>query len=155
MKKILFVCLGNICRSPTAQAVFSARLEQAGLRIEFDSAGIIDHHAGRSPDPRAMSHARSHGFDLSGQRARPVVEDDFRQFDRIFAMDRSNLAELERRRPDDARAEIDLIMTLDPDYGIEEVPDPYYGGDEGFQRVIDMLDAAAARLVEQLETRRG
>lgn len=151
MKKILFVCLGNICRSPTAEAVFSSKLQLAGHRLKIDSAGTIANHAGNPPDQRAIEHARAHGLDLSGQRARPVVEDDFWQFDRIFAMDRANLRELERRRPEGALVEIDLVMALDPDYGLDEVPDPYYGGDEGFRRVLDMLDCAADRLIEHLE----
>jgi len=150
MKRILFVCLGNICRSPTAEAVFSARLARAGLDIQVDSAGTIPHHEGKVPDPRAIHHARIHGIDLGSQRAREVTEDDFHRFDRIFAMDRSNLAELERRRPDEARARVELVMSLAPDYGIDEVPDPYYGGDEGFRRVLDMLDAAAERLIAEL-----
>lgn len=153
MKRILFVCLGNICRSPTAEAIFKAKLEQAGHRLEVDSAGMIANHAGHAPDPRAVEHARVLGLDLSGQRARPVIDEDFWEFDRIFAMDRSNLAELERRRPEGARVVIDLVMNLDPDYGLDEVPDPYYGGDDGFRRVLDMLDSAAGRLIEQLEQR--
>lgn len=131
------------------------KLEQAGYRIQIESAGMIANHAGHPPDPRAVAHALAHGFDLSGQRARPVVEADYWQFDRIFAMDRANLAELERRRPAGARVEIELVMALDPDYGLDEVPDPYYGGDEGFRRVLDMLDCAAERLIEQLQRRAG
>jgi len=155
MKKILFVCLGNICRSPTAEAVFRAKLAQAGYRLEIESAGMIANHAGSPPDPRAVAHAEAHGIDLSGQRARAVVEEDYWRFDRIFAMDRANLAELQRRRPAGARVEIGLVMALDPDYGLDEVPDPYYGGDEGFRRVLDMLDCAAERLIEQLHRRAG
>ncbi|MEN1727757.1 MAG: low molecular weight protein-tyrosine-phosphatase [Pseudomonadota bacterium] len=150
MKSILFVCLGNICRSPTAQAVFADRLERAGLVIELDSAGTIPHHQGRPPDSRAIHHGRLRGLELEHLRAREVVETDFHRFDRIFAMDRANLAELQRRQPTRAAASIELLMSLAPDYGLEEVPDPYYGGDQGFERVLDMLDAAAQRLVEQI-----
>ncbi len=151
MNKILFVCLGNICRSPTAQAVFAVKLNQAGFDIEIDSAGTIAHHQGNPPDPRAIRHARSQGIDLSEQRARQVVDDDFWRFDRIFAMDHSNLDELKRRSPVGSTATIELVMNLVPDYGLDEVPDPYYGGDEGFERVLDMLEAAADRLVAQLK----
>jgi protein-tyrosine phosphatase len=152
MKRILFVCLGNICRSPTAQAVFSARLARAGLDLDIDSAGTIPHHQGKPPDPRAIHHARLHGIDLEGQRAREITEEDFHRFDRIFVMDRSNLAEIERRRPARSRARVELVMSLAPDYGLDEVPDPYYGGDEGFRRVLDMLDAAAERLIAELQS---
>ncbi|OAB61950.1 protein-tyrosine-phosphatase [Leptolyngbya valderiana BDU 20041] len=151
MKSILFVCLGNICRSPTAEAVFSARLAAAGLEVHIESAGTIPHHQGNPPDARAIHHARLHGIDMGDQRAREVTEEDFDRFDRIFAMDRSNLAELERRRPARARARVELVMSLVPDYGLDEVPDPYYGGDEGFRRVLDMLDAAAERLIAELQ----
>jgi len=151
MKKILFVCLGNICRSPTAQAVFSVKLAQAGYQIEIDSAGIISNHQGNPPDARAIDHARSMGLDLSSQRARQIRIDDFHTFDRIFAMDRSNLTELKRHCPQGARAQIELVMNLVPDYGVDEVPDPYYGGDEGFKRVLDMLDCAADRLIAELQ----
>lgn len=154
MKSMLFVCLGNICRSPTAKAVFDHRIARSGLDIETDSAGTIGFHAGSPPDSRAVEVARRQGLDLTDQRARVVTASDFETFDRIYAMDRSNLAELHRMAPPGASARIDLIMNLAPDYGVDEVPDPYYGsGDEGFRRVFDMLEAAADRLIEELSVR--
>lgn len=150
MKSILFVCLGNICRSPTAKAVFDWKLRQAELRVETDSAGTAAYHAGSPPDARAQRIAQQWGLDISAERARVVVPDDFSRFDAIFVMDRSNLEDLRARRPPEAAGRLDLVMSLAPDYGIEEVPDPYYGGEEGFERVIDMLEAAADRLVEEL-----
>lgn len=155
MKSILFVCLGNICRSPTAKAVFDHGFNQAGLRVRTDSAGTAAYHAGSPPDPRAIETAQRWGLDIRGERARVVTVEDFTNFDRIYAMDRTNLADLERMAPADCRAEIDLVMRLAPHYGLEEVPDPYYGDDDGFSRVLDMLEAAADTLVAELTRRRA
>jgi protein-tyrosine phosphatase len=152
MKTILFVCLGNICRSPTAKAMFDYKLGQAGIEVMTDSAGTIGYHAGSPPDPRAIEHAQAWGMDISGERARKVVQADFRRFERIFAMDRSNLEELRSLAPPNATARIELVMQLAPEYGLDEVPDPYYGGSQGFRQVLDMLEAAADRLVEELST---
>ena len=150
MESILFVCLGNICRSPTAKAVFDHRLEAAGLRITTDSAGTTGYHQGRPPDPRAIHAAGEWGVDISSERARIVTVEDFTRFDRIYAMDHANLSDLRQRMPADATAQLGLLMSLAPDYGVEEVPDPYYGGEEGFIRVIDMLVTAADGLIEEL-----
>ncbi len=154
MKNILFVCLGNICRSPTAKAMFDYRLKAAGIEILTDSAGTIGYHTGSPPDARAIDHARVFGVDISQERARVVTAADFHRFERIYAMDQSNLDDLVRMAPIDATAEIDLVMNLAPDYGLLEVPDPYYGGSDGFQRVLDMLDAAAEGLVRELAANR-
>ncbi len=152
MKKVLFVCLGNICRSPTAKAVFDYKLQRAGITLETDSAGTTGYHQGSPPDPRAIRAASVWGLDISAERARVVTADDFVQFDRIFVMDRSNLDDLRRRAPSDSTAGIDLLMSLAPDYGLDEVPDPYYGGEEGFRQVLDMLETAADRLIEELQS---
>jgi protein-tyrosine phosphatase len=154
MKTILFVCLGNICRSPTAKAMFDYKLGQAGIEVMTDSAGTIGYHVGNRPDERAIDYARRWGMDISDQRARKVTLADFRRFDRIYAMDRSNLAELQVMAPPNATAEVSLVMELAPDYGLAEVPDPYYGGGQGFEQVLDMLATAADRLVEELSVRR-
>lgn len=154
MKHILFVCLGNICRSPTAKAVFDWKLREAALRVETDSAGTTGYHAGSPPDPRAQRIASRWGLDIAGERARVVTPEDFTRFDAIFVMDRSNLEHLRALEPADSTSRLDLVMSLAPDYGVEEVPDPYYGGEDGFQRVIDMLEAAAERLVEDLRAGR-
>lgn len=154
MKSILFVCLGNICRSPTAKAVFDWKLRQAEIAVETDSAGTTGYHAGSPPDPRAQRIASRWGLDISGERARVVTEEDFTRFDAIFVMDRSNLDELRALRPRESNSRLDLVMSLAPDYGVEEVPDPYYGGEDGFRRVIDMLEAAADALVEELRAAR-
>jgi protein-tyrosine phosphatase len=154
MKTILFVCLGNICRSPTAKAMFDYKLRQAGIEVMTDSAGTIGYHIGNPPDARAIEHAQRWGMDISGERARKVTLADFRRFDRIYAMDRANLDDLLAQAPPNATAEVSLVMELAPDYGLEEVPDPYYGGSQGFDQVLDMLEAAADRLVESLSTDR-
>ncbi|NBD95922.1 MAG: low molecular weight phosphotyrosine protein phosphatase [Gammaproteobacteria bacterium] len=154
MKNILFVCLGNICRSPTAKAVFDWKLKEAALSLETDSAGTTGYHAGSPPDPRAQRIARQWGLDISGERARVVTSEDFTRFDAIFVMDRSNLDDLRALRPADEHCRVEMVMSLAPDYGVDEVPDPYYGGVDGFERVIDMLEAAADRLVEELRADR-
>ncbi|MBY6205775.1 low molecular weight phosphotyrosine protein phosphatase [Halomonas denitrificans] len=150
MIRILYVCMGNICRSPTAKGVFDRTLREAGIEFVSESAGTHDYHVGRAPDPRAVRAALDAGIDIADDVARQVAVEDFHAFHRIYVMDRANHAALQRLRPADARAELRLVMDLVPDYGVDEVPDPYYGGDEGFVRVIDMLEAAALALVSEL-----
>jgi protein-tyrosine phosphatase len=153
--KILFVCLGNICRSPTAEGVLRALAmrECPELELRIDSAGTADYHVGEPPDRRTVAAAKRRGYDLSSLRARLVRADDFRQFDYVLAMDRANLAELESRRLSDATATLGLFMSFASDAGYDEVPDPYYGGVEDFERVLDLCEAASRGLLARLKTR--
>lgn len=152
--RVLFVCLGNICRSPTAEAVMRQRLQQAGLaeRIEVDSAGTGDWHIGKAPDSRTQEAAKRRGYDLSSQRGRQVSADDFAGFDLILAMDAANLRDLQRLRPAHAKGELDLYLRR---FGLteDEVPDPYYGGSEGFEQVLDLLEQASDALLAELKGR--
>ncbi|HMB37748.1 MAG TPA: low molecular weight protein-tyrosine-phosphatase [Wenzhouxiangellaceae bacterium] len=148
--RLLFVCMGNICRSPTAKGVFDRALEDARIAFESESAGTHDYHVGHPPDRRAVDAARRAGVDIGSDISRQFVRDDFYRFDRIFAMDRANLEHMSTMRPDDATARVQLVMELVPDYGMAEVPDPYYGGRTGFVQVVDMLEAAAEVLVREL-----
>jgi len=152
--RLLFVCMGNICRSPTAKGVFDRALERAGIGFESDSAGTHGYHVGQPPDRRAIAAAARAGLDISGDFARRFVAEDHQRFDEVFVMDRANFEVVERLRPASARARVRLVMELVPDYGLDEVPDPYYGGDAGFVQVLDMLDAAAAALVRELQRAR-
>ena len=149
-QRLLFVCMGNICRSPTAKGVFDRVLLDAGIEFESESAGTHDYHVGQAPDRRAVEAARRAGLDIADDIARQFVREDFRRFDRIFAMDRANYAHILALRPEDARARVQRVMELVPEYGVDEVPDPYYGGRSGFVRVIDMLEAAALVLARDL-----
>ena len=149
-KRLLFVCMGNICRSPTAKGVFDRALTAAGIDFESESAGTHGYHVGERPDRRAIEAAARSGIDISADLARRFVVEDYQRFDYIFAMDRANLAVVESLRPAAVRISARLVMDLAPDYGLDEVPDPYYGGEAGFIRVIDMLEAAAAALVREL-----
>tara|TARA_R110000822_G_scaffold34103_9_gene97065 strand:+ start:1385 stop:1846 length:462 start_codon:yes stop_codon:yes gene_type:complete len=151
MTRILFVCLGNICRSPSAEGVFASRLQQSALaqQVQIDSAGTGGYHTGEPPDRRATAAALKRGYDLRAQRARAVADEDFSRFDLILAMDQSNLDNLRARAPADAKAQLGLFMAFAPDWPAE-VPDPYYGGDDGFEQVLDMLEAASAGLLEHL-----
>ncbi|MCL5041243.1 MAG: low molecular weight phosphotyrosine protein phosphatase [Gammaproteobacteria bacterium] len=150
--KVLFVCLGNICRSPSAEGVFSQRLAQRPqLQVAMDSAGTAGYHIGKAPDARAVAAARKRGVDIGGLRARQVSAEDFHRFDLILAMDRSNLADLRRLDPGNG-AELHLFMEYAPDQPLE-VPDPYYGGDQGFEQVLDMLEAASDALLDELQSR--
>ena len=153
--KILFVCMGNICRSPTAEGVFRHRLAAAGLEDAFegDSAGTHSYHLGAPPDRRAQGAASRRGIDLSGFRARRVAEEDFQQFELVVAMDRDNLAELEALCPPEYRDRLALMMDFARDRPESEVPDPYYGGSNGFEHVLDLLEEAVDGLLEHLSQR--
>jgi protein-tyrosine phosphatase len=152
--RILFVCLGNICRSPTAEAVFRQLLasSKARLAVEVDSAGIGDWHIGEPPDRRAQAAARRRGLDMSNLRARQVVREDFALFDLILAMDRENLAELRRRAPVQYRERVKLFLEFAPELELRDVPDPYYGGEAGFEAVLDLAEQAARGLLRHLAT---
>ena len=151
--RVLFVCLGNICRSPTAQAVFESLAARRGLsgEIQADSCGIGDWHTGNTPDERATAAAARRGYDLSRLRARQVRLDDFSAFDYILAMDRDNLADLELLRPTGFRGHLGLFLAFAGDGAPTDVPDPYYGGDAGFDRVLDLVESASEGLLRALE----
>ncbi|ARN76486.1 phosphotyrosine protein phosphatase [Oceanicoccus sagamiensis] len=150
--KVLFVCLGNICRSPTAQGVFEQLVTDHQLSniITTDSAGTAAWHIGKQPDSRSIAAAARRGCDLTGLRARQVSRSDFDQFDYILAMDSSNLADLQALCPADYRGELALFL----DYGdsdIEAVPDPYYGDGDGFEQVLDLVEQASAGLLASIQ----
>ena len=150
--RILFVCLGNICRSPTAEVVFRAVAARQApeMVLEIDSAGTAGYHVGELPDRRTREAAARRGYDLSALRARVIEPRDFERFDLILAMDRENLRALERRAPAHARERLRLFLEFAPEAGISEVPDPYYGGPNGFEDVLDLIEAAARGLLEHL-----
>lgn len=152
--RVLFVCLGNICRSPTAEGVLRHKLREAGLadQIEVDSAGTGDWHVGRAPDKRSQAAAKLRGYDLSAQRARQVTGADFASYDLILAMDSNNLEHLKTLQPVNSRAELDLFLRRNPSV-IDEVPDPYNDGEQGFELVLDLIESAADLLVIELKGR--
>ena len=147
--------MGNICRSPTAEGVLRKLLEEAEgeFNITLDSAGTHAYHVGQSPDERAVSAAFRRGIDISSQRARAVALEDFEDFDLILAMDEDNLAILQNLRPAACRAQLELMLSFNPNVSSLAVPDPYYGGAAGFERVLDMLEDAGRGLLEQLRQR--
>ncbi|WP_428085826.1 low molecular weight protein-tyrosine-phosphatase [Candidatus Thioglobus sp.] len=148
--KILFVCMGNICRSPTAQGAFKMQVQQRGVQeaFEIDSAGTHAYHIGEQPDARSQVSARQFGVDLSEQRARQVHESDFYHYDYIFAMDESNLANLQAICPKDLQYKLSLMLDNIPDYSIKSVPDPYF--EARFDAVFEMLNQACEYLLEKL-----
>ncbi|UXZ55263.1 low molecular weight phosphotyrosine protein phosphatase [Halomonas sp. 7T] len=151
MKRVLFVCLGNICRSPTAEGVFQHAVDEAGLRgqIHVDSCGVGDWHVGKAPDERAQLAAKRRGVDISHLRGRQLSTSDFLEFDYVLAMDHANLQAMRALKPEESRAHVGLFLAFagTPD---AEVPDPYYGGDEGFESVLDMIETASAGLIAEL-----
>lgn len=151
-RSILFVCMGNICRSPTAEGVFRQRVEAAGLTkaIRVDSAGTHDYHIGNAPDTRSQQFAARRGYDLSMQRARQVIAGDFSEFDYVLAMDHDNLARLQAACPLQHRHKLALFMQFARHSPSEVVPDPYYGGGTGFDRVLDYIEDAADGLLDVL-----
>jgi protein-tyrosine phosphatase len=152
---VLFVCMGNICRSPMAEGVFRHQVKQAGLSrlIVTDSAGTLDYHAGDPPDPRAQAVAARRSYNLSRLRARQVTREDFERFDYLLAMDRDNLAYLHRLGPPDHRAKAQLFLEYATSVGIREVPDPYYGPVEGFERVLDLTEDGSRGLLAHIQER--
>jgi protein-tyrosine phosphatase len=152
---ILLVCMGNICRSPTAEGVLRAIVEREGLQATFviDSAGTHGYHVGEPPDERARKAAHRRGYDLSQLRARRVSEVDFMRFDRILAMDRDNLSLLERACPAVHRHKLGLFLEYAANFEDREVPDPYYGGADGFERVLDMVEDAALGLIASVRAK--
>jgi protein-tyrosine phosphatase len=149
---VLFVCMGNICRSPTAESVFRAHVERAGFqhRLLIESAGIGHWHVGQPPDERAIVHGRRRGYDLSCLRARQVVREDFVRFDWILAMDLHNLRDLEILRPATYSGHLGLFLDLVPDLRLREVPDPYFGGADGFEQVLELTERASQALLERI-----
>ncbi len=154
---VLFVCLGNICRSPTAHGIFAELVNKNGLsgQISIDSAGTGDWHLGRAPDQRAQQAALARGYDLSPLRARLVSADDFNHFDFILAMDRENLKDLKAMKPRDYCGHLGLFLRFAATRGPNEVPDPYYGGPQGFEQVIDLVEEAAQGLLEHICRQQG
>lgn len=149
---ILFVCLGNICRSPTAEAVFRKRAGDAGLTLRIESAGTGAWHKGEPPDPRAQEAGENRGYSFAGQEARKVEHNDFSQFDLILAMDNRNFNDLQVMCPEAHHSKIKLFLDLAPGISVREVPDPYYGGPSGFDNVLDLVEAASDGLIAQLLT---
>lgn len=149
---VLFVCMGNICRSPTAEGVFRHLAVAHGLAhgVIADSAGTHDYHLGEPPDPRSQAAALKRGYDLSTLRARQLRDADFAAFDYVLAMDRVNLAALERLRPRQSRARLQLFLEFAPRCGLSEVPDPYYGGAQGFETVLDLVEQAGRGLLAHI-----
>jgi len=149
MKRVLFVCLGNICRSPMAEAIFSHKVKQARLEIEVDSCGTAAYHIGESPDPRTIDVIIQNNMTID-HSGRQLSHNDFYQFDYIMAMDRSNLAEINNRRPDDSTAQIALLRDYDPEPENGEVPDPHYGGIDGFEKVFQLLNRSSKALLQHI-----
>ncbi len=153
--KVLFVCMGNICRSPTAHGVFRRLVIERGLTsiVEVDSAGTHDYHVGSPPDARARQTALERGIDIADLRARRVEPEDFIRFDYVLAMDRENYASLKRVCPRGMEPKLMLFMDFAPDFRVRDVPDPYYGGQRGFDQVFDMVEAASRGLLADLSAR--
>jgi len=153
-RKVLMVCMGNICRSPTAEGVLRHKLRQAGLHelVVVDSAGTHAYHEGEPPDHRSQRHAFQRGYDLSALRARAVAEADFEHFDLILAMDWDNFALLEEQCPPEHRGKLKRLAEFARRHDSPVVPDPYYGGANGFERVLDLIEDACDGLIDHLKT---
>lgn len=155
--RVLMVCMGNICRSPTAEAVLRHRVLRAGLagRVEIDSAGTYAGHVGSPPDERSIAHAARRGYDLTGLRARRVAPADFATFHLILAMDDDNLSSLIERSPVEQQHKVRRLMAFAPPGSPTAVPDPYYGGAAGFEYVLDLIELACDGLVQYLHSQQG
>lgn len=153
--KILMVCLGNICRSPLADALLKKKVAELGLNIEVDSAGTSDYHIGGEPDKRTQENALNHGLDMSFLRARQFTKKDFDTFDLIYVMDKSNECNVLSLTADSGQKEkVKLILDLLDDAQYKEVPDPYFGGEQGFETVYNLLDQATDKILEEISTQK-
>lgn len=152
MVKVLFVCMGNICRSPTAEGAFEKLVSEHGLakKIRLDSAGTHAYHVGEPPDARAQRCALARGIDLSRLKARKAIAEDFEKFDYVLAMDQDNFTLLEQICPPGLDHKLSLFLDYAPALGIREVPDPYYGGTKGFEKVLDMIEEASRGLLQTI-----
>lgn len=151
-QRVLFVCLGNICRSPLAEAAFRRAAADAGLEVEVDSAGTADYHVGELPDQRSIEEAQRHGIDISGYRGRQLDPQDFHEFDWILGMDRSNMANISRVDPGDGTAKVSMLMDIVPGQEGREVADPWYGGEDNFRDTWEDVSMAAEALVVLLRS---
>ncbi|MBU2882236.1 low molecular weight phosphotyrosine protein phosphatase [Psychrosphaera sp. B3R10] len=148
---VLFVCLGNICRSPTAHAIFRQKAESIGLYIDVESAGTSAYHEGKRPDPRSVAAGKKRNYDFSDISSRKIKEQDFEHYDLILAMDNDNLASLKRRCPAEFQSKIKLMLAFSEKYNdVVEVPDPYYGGAAGFEFVLDLIEDASDGLISAI-----
>lgn len=156
MYRVLFVCSGNICRSPTAEGVMRHRLNEEGLtdRISHDSCGMHGYHQGEPPDTRSLQAALERGYDFSDLRARRIEQDDFREFDLLLAMDEGHFRQMEAMRPKDATASIEMFLDYAPQASVREVPDPYYGGRRGFDFVLDLIENGVDGLIGAIRAER-
>lgn len=151
MKKILIVCLGNICRSPTGEAVLRTKAKQMGVDVEIDSAGTINNHQGHSPDKRAQQAGESRGYSFKGITSRQIITTDFDKFDLILAADNNNIKDLKAVCPKHFHYKIKLLLSYAQGEQ-NEIPDPYYGGQDGFELVLDLLEQASTNLLQELES---
>ncbi|EHD6028422.1 low molecular weight phosphotyrosine protein phosphatase [Vibrio parahaemolyticus] len=149
MKRILVVCMGNICRSPTGEAVLRAKAEELGVDVDIDSAGTIGYHTGNTPDTRAMAAGKQRGYSFKGMRARQVSVQDFEDFDLVLAADKANLAALLDICPAEHRHKVSLFLSHS-NSSYDEIPDPYYGGDDGFELVLDLIEEASVAVLQKL-----
>ncbi|ELZ7199164.1 low molecular weight phosphotyrosine protein phosphatase [Vibrio parahaemolyticus] len=149
MKRILVVCMGNICRSPTGEAVLRAKAKELGVDVDIDSAGTIGYHTGNTPDSRAMAAGKQRGYSFKGMRARQVSVQDFEDFDLVLAADKANLADLLDICPAEHRHKVSLFLSHS-NSSYDETPDPYYGGDDGFELVLDLIEEASVAVLQKL-----
>ncbi|MDR9829617.1 low molecular weight protein-tyrosine-phosphatase [Vibrio sp. FNV 38] len=150
-KRILVVCMGNICRSPTGEAVLRAKTKQLGVNVEIDSAGTIDYHQGKSPDSRAQQAAEKRGYSFKGMTSRPVNANDFSDFDIILAADKANLADLYDICPKQYQHKLSLFLSHGSS-SYSEIPDPYYGGEQGFELVLDLIEESSEAVLSHLSS---
>ncbi|HCE2188313.1 TPA: low molecular weight phosphotyrosine protein phosphatase [Vibrio parahaemolyticus] len=149
MKRILVVCMGNICRSPTGEAVLRAKAKELGVDVDIESAGTIGYHTGNTPDSRAMAAGKQRGYSFKGMRARQVSVQDFEDFDLVLAADKANLADLLDICPAEHRHKVSLFLSHS-NSSYDEIPDPYYGGDDGFELVLDLIEEASVAVLQKL-----